>query len=70
MGLANIAKGNTDAPRSQRQQQQATLARTPIVNTHETHQCILPMSLRWSVPKLPISQIENWRETVKKQLFS
>ena len=52
------------AKQSRRQQQQATLACTPIDNTHETHHCILPMSLSWYLPKLPMSRIENWRETV------
>ena len=50
MGIANVAKGNIDAMQAlrrqnQRQRQQATLACTPIINTHETHHCILPMSL-------------------------
>ena len=47
-----------------RRRQQATLSCTPIVSTHETHHCILRMSLNGSVPKLPISRIENWQETV------
>ena len=52
-----------------RQRQQPTLACTHIVNTHETHHCILRMSLNWFVPKLPISRIENWRKIVFLKWF-
>ena len=53
--MANVAEGKIDE--SQRQRQQATLACTQIVNMHETHHCILPMSLSWSMPKLQIPRI-------------
>ena len=36
-GMAYVAEGNVEAGK----RQQATLACTPIVNTHETHHCIL-----------------------------
>ena len=60
MSMANIAEGNVEKPASTAA---GNVGLNALINMHETHHCILPMSLSWSMPKLPISRIENWWES-------